>query len=42
MVVTFQQLVSDPDPEKSKRVISAMLQMKKIDIKTLMQAYEQR
>jgi predicted 3-demethylubiquinone-9 3-methyltransferase (glyoxalase superfamily) len=34
--------VSDPDPEKSKRVISAMLQMKKIDIKTLMQAYEQR
>ena len=42
MAVTFQQLVSDPDPEKSKRVISAMLQMKKIDIKTLMQAYEQR
>jgi len=42
MVVTFQQLVSDPDPEKSKRVISAMLQMKKIDIKTLKQAYEQR
>ena len=42
MVVAFQQLVSDPDPEKSKRVISAMLQMKKIDIKTLMQAYEQR
>jgi len=36
------QLMSDPDPEKSKRVMQAMLQMTKIDIKKLKQAYEQR
>ena len=36
------ELMSDPDPEKSKRVMTAMLQMKKLDIKTLKQAYEQR
>jgi hypothetical protein len=35
-------MLSDPDPEKSQRVMKAMLQMKKIDIKTLKQAYEQR
>lgn len=35
------ELLSDPDPEKSKRVLEAMLQMKKIDIQTLKQAYEQ-
>jgi predicted 3-demethylubiquinone-9 3-methyltransferase (glyoxalase superfamily) len=34
--------MSDPDPEKSKRVMQAMLQMTKIDIKSLKQAYEQR
>ncbi|MFZ2634537.1 MAG: VOC family protein [Desulfosalsimonadaceae bacterium] len=33
------ELLSDPDPEKSQRVMKAMLQMKKIDIKTLQQAY---
>ena len=42
MVVTFQQLVSDPDPEKSKRVMTAMLKMTKMDIKGLQQAYDQR
>jgi predicted 3-demethylubiquinone-9 3-methyltransferase (glyoxalase superfamily) len=35
------ELLSDPDPAKSQRVMQAMLQMKKIDIKTLQQAYEQ-
>lgn len=33
------ELLSDPDPEKSKRVMEAMLQMKKIDIDTLKQAH---
>jgi len=37
---TLTEMVSDPDLEKSERVMKAMLQMKKIDIKTLMQAYE--
>jgi hypothetical protein len=32
--------MSDPDPEKSKRVMKAMLQMDKIDINGLQQAYE--
>jgi predicted 3-demethylubiquinone-9 3-methyltransferase (glyoxalase superfamily) len=36
------ELLSDPDPQKSKRVMEAMLKMKKIDIKTLKQAAEQR
>jgi hypothetical protein len=35
-------MLSDKDAEKSKRVMKAMLQMKKLDIKTLKQAYEQR
>lgn len=35
------EMISDPDPEKSERVMKALLQMKKkIDIKTLKQAYE--
>ncbi|MEJ9230436.1 VOC family protein [Peribacillus butanolivorans] len=34
------EMLSDHDPEKSARVMNAMLQMKKIDIKTLKQAYE--
>ena len=33
-------LISDPDAEKSGRVMKAMLQMKKIDVETLRQAYE--
>jgi predicted 3-demethylubiquinone-9 3-methyltransferase (glyoxalase superfamily) len=32
-------LMSDPDPEKAKRVTEAMLKMVKIDIKTLEMAY---
>jgi predicted 3-demethylubiquinone-9 3-methyltransferase (glyoxalase superfamily) len=35
------ELLNDPDPEKSQRVMEAMLQMKKIDIQGLKQAYEQ-
>jgi len=34
------QLLNDPDPEKSKRVMQAMMKMIKIDIKGLQQAYE--
>ena len=35
------KLMSDPDPVKAQRVTKAMLQMKKIEIEGLMQAYEQ-
>lgn len=34
------ELLNDPDPEKSQRVMNAMLQMSKIDIQGLRQAYE--
>jgi predicted 3-demethylubiquinone-9 3-methyltransferase (glyoxalase superfamily) len=34
------KLLADPDPEKSSRVMKAMLQMNKIDIALLRQAYE--
>jgi len=33
-------MLHDKDPEKSERVMHAMLQMKKIDIKALKDAYE--
>jgi predicted 3-demethylubiquinone-9 3-methyltransferase (glyoxalase superfamily) len=33
------EMISDPDPEKSGRVMEAMLQMKKIDIGGLRRAY---
>lgn len=36
------KLLSDPDPEKSGRVMRAMLQMEKIDIRGLQQAYEKK
>jgi predicted 3-demethylubiquinone-9 3-methyltransferase (glyoxalase superfamily) len=35
------EMLKDKDPEKSQRVMKAILQMKKIDIKTLKQAYDQ-
>jgi predicted 3-demethylubiquinone-9 3-methyltransferase (glyoxalase superfamily) len=35
------QMLHDKDPEKSKRVMQAMLQMDKLDIATLKRAYEQ-
>ena len=34
------QLLGDPDPQKSQRVMQAMLQMKKMDVATLMRAAE--
>ncbi len=36
------EMMQDKDPENSKRVMEAMLQMDKIDIKALKQAYEQQ
>jgi predicted 3-demethylubiquinone-9 3-methyltransferase (glyoxalase superfamily) len=35
------KLLRDKDPKKAKRVMEAMLQMKKIEIKTLQRAYDQ-
>jgi predicted 3-demethylubiquinone-9 3-methyltransferase (glyoxalase superfamily) len=34
------KMLNDKDPEKSKRVMQAMLQMRKLDIATLKQAYD--
>jgi predicted 3-demethylubiquinone-9 3-methyltransferase (glyoxalase superfamily) len=34
------ELLNDKDPEKSKRVMEALLKMTKLDIKTLKRAYE--
>jgi predicted 3-demethylubiquinone-9 3-methyltransferase (glyoxalase superfamily) len=39
--IALGQMLGDPDPEKSKRVLDAMLKMKKIDVPTLQQAYNQ-
>jgi len=36
------EMLQDKDAEKSKRVMEAMLQMDKLDIKTLQQAYQQQ
>ncbi len=36
----FREMMQDKDPEKSRRVMKAMLQMTKLDIKRLKQAYE--
>ena len=33
------EMIKDPDPEKSRRVMNAMLQMKKIEIAKLREAY---
>ena len=38
----LSEMLNDPDPKKADRVMKAMLQMKKIDIKGLKQAYEQQ
>lgn len=38
----LSRMLQDKDPEKSKRVMLAMLQMGKIDIKALKQAYDQK
>jgi predicted 3-demethylubiquinone-9 3-methyltransferase (glyoxalase superfamily) len=36
------ELMSDPDPAKARRVMEAMLKMKKIDIAALKRAYDQK
>lgn len=36
------ELLNDPDPEKSGRVMKAILKMKKIDIRTLKQAFDRQ
>ena len=36
------EMLQDKDAQKSQRVMKAMMQMDKIDIKTLKQAYEQQ
>jgi predicted 3-demethylubiquinone-9 3-methyltransferase (glyoxalase superfamily) len=35
------EMLQDKDPKKSERVMQALVQMKKLDIKTLQRAYEQ-
>jgi predicted 3-demethylubiquinone-9 3-methyltransferase (glyoxalase superfamily) len=35
-------MIRDPDPVKAERVMKAMLQMQKIDIAGLQQAYNQQ
>lgn len=37
--VALGQMLGDPDPEKSRRVMQAMLQMRKLDIAGLRKAY---
>jgi len=37
---TLEKLLGDKDPAKANRVMQAMMQMKKIDIKGLQQAYD--
>ncbi|MGH3739660.1 MAG: VOC family protein [Micromonosporaceae bacterium] len=37
--VRLNEMISDPDPEKSQRAMAAMLKMGKIDIKALEDAY---
>jgi predicted 3-demethylubiquinone-9 3-methyltransferase (glyoxalase superfamily) len=38
----LERMLNDPDPEKGKRVMQAMLQMRKIDVKVLESARDQR
>ena len=38
----LSEMLKDPDPQKSKRVMEAMLKMKKIDIQALKQAYQRK
>ena len=37
--IVLMEMISDPDPKKSQRVMEAMLQMEKIDIEKIKQAY---
>ena len=40
--IALGQMLQDKDPQKSRNVMQAMLQMTKIDIETLRRAYEQQ
>ena len=40
--VVLTKMLQDKDPKKSQRVMKALLQMRKLDIKTLTQAYEEK
>ena len=40
--VALNEMIADPDPEKSQRVMAAMLQMGKLDEAALREAYEGR
>ena len=40
--VLLSEMLQDKNTEKSERVMKALLQMKKLDIKTLKQAYEEQ
>lgn len=37
---SIARMMTDPDPEKSNRVMAALLQMKKLDMRALQRAYE--
>lgn len=39
--VALPEMLSDPDPQKTQRVVEAMMQMVKLDIATLRRAYDQ-
>jgi predicted 3-demethylubiquinone-9 3-methyltransferase (glyoxalase superfamily) len=39
--VKLLEMIGDPDPDKSQRVFSAMLQMQKLDLTTLERAYNE-
>ncbi len=40
--VVLTKMIQDKDAEKSQKVMKALLQMRKLDIKTLTQAYEEK
>ena len=40
--IALLEMIQDKDPEKVNRVMAAMMKMKKMDIATLKQAYEQK
>jgi predicted 3-demethylubiquinone-9 3-methyltransferase (glyoxalase superfamily) len=40
--VVLTKMLQDKDSKKSQRVMKALLQMRKLDIKTLTQAYEEK
>lgn len=39
--VSLNDIIADPDPDKSQRVMNAVMKMKKIDLSVLEDAYTQ-